>query len=46
MPPASGAALGFDRLVMLASGASRIEQVIWSPVAEPARNSGSLEIGE
>jgi lysyl-tRNA synthetase class 2 len=35
MPPASGAALGFDRLVMLASGARHIEQVIWSPVAEP-----------
>ena len=35
MPEASGAALGFDRLVMLASGAERIEQVIWSPVAEP-----------
>lgn len=35
MPPASGAALGFDRLVMLASHASHIEQVIWSPVAEP-----------
>ena len=34
MPPASGIALGFDRLVMLASGASRIEQVIWTPVAE------------
>jgi lysyl-tRNA synthetase class 2 len=34
MPPASGIALGFDRLVMLASGAERIEQVIWSPVAE------------
>jgi lysyl-tRNA synthetase class 2 len=34
MPPASGAALGFDRLVMLASGAQHIEQVIWSPVAE------------
>jgi len=33
MPPASGAALGFDRLVMLASGAQRIEQVIWTPVA-------------
>jgi lysyl-tRNA synthetase class 2 len=32
MPPASGAALGFDRLVMLATGASRIEQVIWTPV--------------
>jgi lysyl-tRNA synthetase class 2 len=34
MPPASGAALGFDRLVMLATGAARIEQVIWTPVAE------------
>jgi lysyl-tRNA synthetase class 2 len=37
MPEASGAALGFDRLVMLASGAEHIEQVIWSPVAEAAR---------
>ena len=35
MPPASGIALGFDRLVMLATGASRIEQVIWTPVVEP-----------
>jgi lysyl-tRNA synthetase class 2 len=35
MPPASGAALGFDRLVMLASGAGHIEQVLWSPVAPP-----------
>ncbi|MDP3117037.1 MAG: amino acid--tRNA ligase-related protein, partial [Phenylobacterium sp.] len=34
MPAASGAALGFDRLVMLAAGAQRIEQVIWTPVAE------------
>ncbi len=34
MPEASGAALGFDRLVMLATGAQRIEQVIWTPVAE------------
>jgi lysyl-tRNA synthetase class 2 len=34
MPPASGVALGFDRLVMLATGASRIEQVLWTPVAE------------
>jgi lysyl-tRNA synthetase class 2 len=33
MPPASGAALGFDRLVMLATGAERIEQVLWTPVA-------------
>jgi lysyl-tRNA synthetase class 2 len=35
MPPACGIALGFDRLVMLASGAERIEQVLWAPVAEP-----------
>jgi lysyl-tRNA synthetase class 2 len=35
MPPACGSALGFDRLVMLATGAQRIEQVIWTPVVEP-----------
>jgi lysyl-tRNA synthetase class 2 len=34
MPPASGCALGFDRLAMLATGASHIEQVIWTPVVE------------
>lgn len=34
MPPACGSALGFDRLVMLATGASRIEQVLWSPVPD------------
>ncbi|MBB4066394.1 EF-P lysine aminoacylase EpmA [Gellertiella hungarica] len=34
MPDASGIALGFDRLVMLATGATRIEQVLWAPVAE------------
>ncbi len=33
MPPASGIALGFDRLVMLTTGATRIEQVLWAPVA-------------
>ncbi|MER8406553.1 EF-P lysine aminoacylase EpmA [Mesorhizobium sp. M0185] len=33
MPQASGAALGFDRLVMLATGALRIDDVIWTPVA-------------
>jgi len=33
MPPASGVAMGFDRLVMLAAGARRIEQVLWTPVA-------------
>jgi elongation factor P--(R)-beta-lysine ligase len=31
MPDASGVALGFDRLVMLASGAVRIDQVVWTP---------------
>jgi lysyl-tRNA synthetase class 2 len=34
MPQASGIALGFDRLVMLASGAQHIEQVIWTPLTD------------
>jgi elongation factor P--(R)-beta-lysine ligase len=33
MPDASGVALGFDRLVMLASGAPKIDQVVWTPPA-------------
>ncbi len=33
MPQASGVALGFDRLVMLAAGAVRIDQVVWTPPA-------------
>src|SRR5438874_1797555 len=33
MPPSSGVALGFDRLVMLASGALRVDQVVWTPPA-------------
>ena len=32
MPPASGVALGLDRLIMLATGATRIDQVLWTPV--------------
>ena len=32
MPPASGIAMGFDRVVMLATGAPRIDDVIWTPV--------------
>mgnify|MGYP000905375938 len=35
MPEASGCALGLDRLVMLAAGASRIEQVLWTPLPTP-----------
>jgi len=34
MPPSCGVALGLDRLVMLAAGATHIEQVMWAPVAE------------
>jgi elongation factor P--(R)-beta-lysine ligase len=33
MPQASGIALGFDRLVLLASGAAKIDQVVWTPPA-------------
>jgi lysyl-tRNA synthetase class 2 len=34
MPPACGIALGLDRLIMLATGAARIDRVLWTPMAE------------
>jgi lysyl-tRNA synthetase class 2 len=33
MPETSGVALGLDRLIMLATGATRLDQVQWTPVA-------------
>jgi elongation factor P--(R)-beta-lysine ligase len=33
MPQACGIALGLDRLVMLATGAERIDQVVWTPLS-------------
>ena len=39
MPDASGAALGFDRLMMLATGADRVEFLQWTPVFDPSEAS-------
>jgi elongation factor P--(R)-beta-lysine ligase len=33
MPPASGVALGFDRLVMLITGAPNVDSVLWTPLS-------------
>lgn len=35
MPPkTAGCAMGFDRLVMLATGATHIDQVLWTPISQ------------
>jgi elongation factor P--(R)-beta-lysine ligase len=34
MPQACGIALGFDRLVMLATGAPHIDDVVWTPMSD------------
>jgi lysyl-tRNA synthetase class 2 len=39
MPDASGVALGFDRLIMLATGAERVESVQWTPVFDPGERT-------
>jgi elongation factor P--(R)-beta-lysine ligase len=39
MPDTSGAALGFDRLMMVATGAERVESVQWTPVFDPIEGS-------
>ena len=39
MPDASGAALGFDRLMMLATGADSVESVQWTPVFDPSERA-------
>jgi len=41
MPPASGVALGFDRLVMLATDARDIGDVQWTPPADHDRSTRS-----
>lgn len=38
MPASAGIALGFDRLVMLLTGASKLEDVLWLPMQHPEKD--------
>lgn len=39
MPAASGCAMGFDRLVLLATGAGSIDDVLWTPFPDTTKSS-------
>ncbi len=41
MPPASGVALGLDRLVMLATSAPHIDLVQWTPAMPVGRENSN-----
>jgi lysyl-tRNA synthetase class 2 len=46
MPESSGIALGVDRLVMLCTGAEKIEDVLWLPVAEAVGETAAETVAE